>query len=198
MTDGAQALREYLRSIQKDMANGVATEHTYRPALKTFLESLGNGINAVNEPKRIQCGAPDFSVSQSAGHGPRTLGYVEAKDVGVSLEAIERDSNRASPTTPEGRQLKRYREALDNLVFTDYLEFRWFVGGQRRGGPVRLADTEANGRLRPSSEGGRAVLSMLDDFLARRPEDISSPRELAQRMARLTHLIRDMVVQAFQ
>ncbi|MDA1349511.1 MAG: hypothetical protein O3A47_11715 [Chloroflexi bacterium] len=70
-----RSLTAYLSSIEKDAASGVTTEHTYRPALKTFLESLEQGITATDEPKRIECGVPDFTVSRQTGHGPSTLGY---------------------------------------------------------------------------------------------------------------------------
>jgi hypothetical protein len=41
--------------------------------------------------------------------------------VGKSLAETERTD-----------QLKRYRRALNNLILTDYLEFRWYVGGELR------------------------------------------------------------------
>ena len=48
-------------------------------------------------------------------------GYVEAKDCDVDLGAIERDSNLRNPRTDNGRQLKRYRAALSNLLLTTTL-----------------------------------------------------------------------------
>lgn len=80
-----QAMRDYLRAVRRDIANGIATEHTYRPALKSCLESLHQGITATTEPKRIECGAPDFVISRKTGHGLVTIGYLEAKDVGPAL-----------------------------------------------------------------------------------------------------------------
>jgi hypothetical protein len=50
---------EYLKQIEKAHAAGNATEHTYRPALKTLVESLVKDVSATNEPKRERCGAPD-------------------------------------------------------------------------------------------------------------------------------------------
>jgi hypothetical protein len=31
-----------------------------------------------------------------------------------------------------GKQLKRYRASLGNLILTDYLQFHWYVDGQCR------------------------------------------------------------------
>jgi len=39
---------------------------------------------------------------------------------------------------------------------------------------------------------------LLADFLAHRPEPIGTPQVLAERMARLTHLIRDVIIVAFE
>lgn len=94
----------YLQAVADNLALGNATEHTHRPALKRFLESLAEGLNAVNEPGRITCGAPDFVVLKNG----LVAGYVETKDVGASLSEIEKTD-----------QLKRYRRSLGNLLLTD-------------------------------------------------------------------------------
>src|SRR5215210_3400956 len=117
----------YLAAIQGDYQAGRATEHTHRPALKRLMEAMPPNTTATNEPKRIECGAPDYIITRPSGHGPITLGYIEAKDIGARLDDIERDAGRAEPATREGKQLKRYLRALPNLLFTDYLEFRWYT-----------------------------------------------------------------------
>lgn len=122
----------YLKKITKNLQLGNATEHTHRPALKTLLESLAPNIIATNEPKRVECGAPDYVVSQSAAHGLLTIGYAEAKDTNVDLVAVEKDARRAELRTANGKQLKRYWLALPNLLFTNYLDFRWYVDGELR------------------------------------------------------------------
>src|SRR4030042_1641728 len=86
--------------------------------------------------------------------GPVLLGYLEAKDVGISLDTEER-----SP------QLKRYREALPNLILTDYLEFRWYVNGERRA-VASLGTVERDGRVKAKKEALDAVGELLSQFLA--------------------------------
>ena len=142
--------REYVRELNNNINNisaGNATEHTHRPALKALLESVHDGISATNEPSRIECGAPDYSISLNG----LTIGYIEAKNIGASLDAIERDANRTNPNSDNGRQLRRYRDALPSLIFTNYAEFRWYVNGERRLSAT-LADGD-NGRLTTSREG---------------------------------------------
>ena len=117
----AVSVSEYLAAVEQELQSGVATEHTYRPALKRLVERISDA-RATNEPKRSACGAPDYSVWQLTGDVPTTLGYIEAKDVGVPLASAE-----------ESEQILRYRAALTNLVLTDYLEFRWYVTGSGAG-----------------------------------------------------------------
>src|SRR3990167_2876223 len=175
----------YRRQIEKALQSGNATEHTYRPALKTLIESLVSGITATNEPKRVECGAPDYVVSRKSPHGPVSLGYIEAKDVGKNLDEEERSG-----------QPRRYRAALPNLILTDYLEFRWYVGGDVRL-TERLARVSKGDKLTAEKDGAHAVSDLLTAFLSQQAEPISDPKMLALRMARLTHFIRDMIVEAF-
>ena len=177
---------QYLAAIRNNLAQGDATEHTHRPALKAFLEAVGQGVTATNEPKRVQCGAPDYIVSRKSQHGPVTLGYIEAKDVGKPLDEIERSE-----------QMKRYRSALPNLILTDYLEFRWYVGGDHRQS-ARLARVSKDSKIKPDQDGAKAVSDLLAAFLSQQAEPIHDPKALALRMARLTHFIRDMIVKAFE
>ncbi len=182
----ADPFAAYFAALQSEYQSGRATEHSHRPALKTLLESLVPGIRATNEPKRVECGAPDYVITRSSGHGALTIGYIEAKDIGKLTSDIERTD-----------QMKRYLGALPNLVLTDYLEFRWYTDGSRRQ-VARLATVGAGNNLARERDGGKEVAQLLDNFLRHQPEQISKPQDLALRMARLTHIIRDIIIEAFQ
>jgi predicted helicase len=172
----------YLKAIEKALLAGNATEHTHRPALKSLIESLDAKVTATNEPKRQRCGAPDYIVMR----GQMPLGYIEAKDVGVPLEREERSA-----------QMKRYRESLSNLILTDYLEFRWYVRDELRQ-TARLASVGANGKLRVEPEGAAGVEQLLSAFLHARVETVGSAKELAERMAAISQLIRDTIERALK
>jgi hypothetical protein len=92
--------------------------------------------------------------------------------------------------------LRRYLTSLDNLILTDYLEFRWYLKGKRQL-RARLASLQ-DGRFVKERKGWGPVLHLIQSFLAHQPEPVSRPRQLAERMARLTHLIRDLVVASFE
>ena len=176
------SITKYLKDVEQAVALGQSTEHTHRPAIKTLIEAMLPGITATNEPGRVACGAPDFAVSNSAH---LVVGYVETKDIGKPLDEVERTD-----------QLKRYRRSLSNLILTDYLEFRWYVDGEPRR-TTRIAKL-VNGELTRDKVGVQATTDLLGDFLAHQPSEVSSPRELAQRMARLAHIIRDIIIEAFR
>ena len=177
-------LATYLQHIEAAHRLGNDTEHTHRPALKALLESLDDRVVATNEPKRVACGAPDFVIARKAS--ALSLGYVEAKDIGVSLDEAKKSS-----------QFKRYLPALSNLLLTDYLEFRWFVDGAERA-RFRLAVARDDGRLVPDLNAHTLAGKLLQEFLDRQPVRITSAEELARRLARLTHLIRDTIIAAFK
>lgn len=174
------AIGTYLRNVELALKAGNATEHTHRPALKSLIEALREHITATNEPRRIECGSPDFIVLQKR----IPVGYVEAKDVGADLDRIE-----------ESEQLKRYRSSLRNLMLTDYLEFRLYRNGERVQS-VRLAKWQ-KAILRREPDGEAQLAAVFQPFFDAQVPSISSPRELAERMARMARLIHDLIRLAF-
>lgn len=180
-------LKTYLNAIAANIKAGNATEHTHRPALKTLLETIGvqtgaADIQAINEPQRIACGAPDFIVTR----GVLPLGYVEAKDVGVSLDKAAGSD-----------QLRRYRESLPNLILTDYLEFRWFVDGECKL-TASLPRPDKNGKVRWDEAAASEVLQLLAQFIQADMPIKATPSDLATRMAGMGRLIRDVIVETFK
>ncbi len=190
----ANIFREYVKELHAAVSLGNATEHTHRPSLQKLLESIVDGITATNEPKRIECGAPDYAVSRKDS---LTIGYVEAKDIDANLDAIEEDANRATPSTTNGQQFKRYRESISNLLLTNYAEFRWFVDRQRHSA-ARLAELDTYGRPVMRIAGIAETDEMICGFLDRVPSPVANPEQLARRMARLTHLVREIVAEGFR
>ncbi len=174
--------KDYLKKLESALVRGDSTEHTHRPALKHLIESIAKGIVATNEPKRSAVGAPDYIVMR----GKVPLGYIEAKDVGRSLNDAE-----------QSEQLVRYREGLSNLILTDYLEFRWYVRGERRL-TCRLANVERKGTLRLEEDAAARLAGLFDAFIKTKVPVIDSPKDLAERMASLARLIRDAIHNALE
>lgn len=143
-----KAISVYVRAVEKALKRGDATEHTHRPALKALLEAFRKDVVATNEPRRIQCGSPDFVISQRQ----TPLGYVEAKDVKIDLDAAEKSD-----------QLTRYRESLGNLILTNYLDFRLYREGEFVRS-VTLATASKSGSLSLADGAERELNSMLQAF----------------------------------
>ena len=176
------AFRAYRTDIAQTLDTGQATEHSYRTAFKALVEALGGtGVSALNEPSQVDCGAPDFIVMRDG----IPIGHIECKDIGTDLDRIENQD-----------QLIRYREGLPNLILTDYLQFRWFVAGERResgqiGRCTRMQDIVAD------REGAQRVAAMFDAFFDENPPIVHHPRDLAVRMAAKARLLRDGITRIF-
>ena len=176
------SLKAYLKALEETYKTGHASEHSYRPALERLIEALGGAdVDAINEPKRIACGAPDFVITR----GVTPVGYVEAKDVGAELNKVERTE-----------QLKRYFDSLGNLILTDYFEFRWYVEGVLRL-KAELPRIGRDGKTRWNDEAGNNVAQLIQQFLQADVALKSTPKELATRMAGLGRLLRSLIESTF-
>jgi type I restriction-modification system DNA methylase subunit len=171
---------KYMASIETDLRGGKATEYTYRSALETLMETLDSGIEASNDPKHIACGAPDFVVER----GKVPLGYVETKDVGAGLDKIEKTD-----------QMRRYLKALNNLILTDYLEFRWYVNGTKKL-VLRVAEIGAKGKLVVAPNAEENLIHLFQSFYATETPTVTNAKELAERLASVTKFIRDLISDA--
>ena len=79
------------------------------------------------------------------------LGYVEAKNIGTNLDDEARK-----------KQLRRYTKSLDNLIFTDYLEFRLYRGNEQTT-TVRIAELSGN-RIKPAPNNFQSLTDLLTAF----------------------------------
>ncbi len=171
----------YIENIAKRYALGNATEHTFRGDLQRLIEELVADVAATNEPKRIDCGAPDYVITRKEV----AIGYIEAKDVGKDLGAKEFNE-----------QFGRYREALDNLVITDYLDFRFYVNGLPTA-EIKIAEVR-NGRIVPLVENFEQFTSLLKEFCSRTPITIKSSKKLAEMMADKAKLLAYVIKNALE
>jgi predicted helicase len=179
----------YLSELRANLAQGDSTEHTHRAALQHLLESSFPGFVAVNEAQRIACGAPDFSLRK----GKVPVGHIETKDIGTNLDEVQRGKG------PHGEQFKRYLAGLSNWVLTDYLEFRWYVAGDAKPRlTATLVTLDGKNKLKATPGGAEAVFCLLRGFLDQQAITVETAKELATRMAGITHLLREVIDRAFQ
>ena len=79
MSEQNKIVAEYVAEVARLAKTGKTTEHSFRGALAALIDALAPGLKAVNEPKRTDCGAPDYIVQDRTG---LAVFYVEAKDLG--------------------------------------------------------------------------------------------------------------------
>lgn len=173
---------DFITRVQAVYKTGTATEHSYRSSLETLFNALAEGVTALNEPKRVACGAPDFIIQR----GEIIVGHAEAKDLGVGLRAMK-DTNKG--------QQDRYRAALPNLIFTNCLDWDFYRNGELIAS-VTIADLLMG--IQPKPEQYPALENLLRDFIAQRPQTITSPRVLAEMMAGKAVLIKDILGNALR
>lgn len=101
-------VEKYLGAVIQKYKTGKTTEHSFRGDLQDFVERTVIGVQAINEPRRQKCGAPDYIIQKKN----IPIGYIEAKDIDKSLDTIDKTE-----------QLDRYKASLDNLILTNYLEY---------------------------------------------------------------------------
>jgi hypothetical protein len=112
-------IQQYIDNINKRYKLGNATEHTFRGDLQQLIENMVPGIRATNEPKRQTCGAPDYILTKK----DIPVGYIEAKDIGdKDLDGDKKTGNK--------EQFDRYKASLNNIIFTDYLDFHLYRDGE--------------------------------------------------------------------
>ncbi|BDB57686.1 type ISP restriction/modification enzyme [Flavobacterium ammonificans] len=176
-------LEQYIDNINKRYQLGNATEHTFRGDLQQLLESLVPDIRATNEPKRQSCGAPDYILTK----GDIPVGFIEAKDIGdKDLEGAKKTGNK--------EQFDRYKASLNNLIFTDYLDFHLYIDGVFIT-KIAIASIH-NGAIVPLPENFATFTNLIKDFASHLGQTIKSSKKLAEMMAGKARLLSDVIEKA--
>ena len=177
-------VKNFITEVKNIHEQGSATEHTYRPALKSLLESIRNNIVATNEPKASEHGAIDFRIATKKTDLP--ICWLEAKD-------IKKDIRPSKGSDKEQQQ--RYLKAASKLIYTNCCEWDFYQDGKRTHS-VRIADYSL--RISPDPTKFDRLATILRAFLEAKPLPISSPDDLAARMAGMASLVKEVLVQSFR
>ena len=174
------SIANYLNNINKRYKLGNATEHTFRGDLQQLLESLAPDIRATNEPKRQSCGAPDYILTKKE----IPVGFIEAKDIGdKDLEGAKKTGNK--------EQFDRYKASLNNLIFTDYLDFHLYIDGIFIT-EISIAEIQ-NRTIVPLPNNFSKFENLIKDFCVHVGQTIKSPKKLAEMMAGKARLLSDII-----
>lgn len=173
-------IENFINQVVVTFKTGEATEHSYRSSFENLFASLNKEITALNEPKRVKCGAPDFIIQK----GGLVVGHLEAKSLAVDIRNLKGYAQ---------EQKRRYLDALPNLIYSNGLDWDFYRDGE-------LVEAVTIGTLdktiNPDQSQYAKLESLLSDFIAQTPLSITSPKELAMRMAGKAKLIKSVFYNA--
>lgn len=176
-------LQNYVNSIASKFSYEETSEMGYRTDFEILLKGLFESINVTrfdHDAKSNQGNKPDFVVRKNN----IPILYIEAKDIGVSLDKVEKSE-----------QMSRYF-GYANLVLTDYVEFRFYRNGLPYGEPIKIADYDKNSRVITQIVNNFDYLAKtFIDFTQSHKEPIRSGKHLAKIMGGKAQRIRDNVRQ---
>ena len=179
-----QKLHNYIENINRLFQTGDATEHTYRGTFEVLLNNIidNKDIVVANEPTRIvNVGAPDYSIKKK----DIPIGYIEAKDIGADdLEGKKKNKE----------QFDRYKNALDNLIITDYMDFWLYKSGELTN-KIKIAKIEDN-KIVALEENFLLFINNIKSFTTQISQTITSPSKLAKMMAGKARLLQNVIERA--
>lgn len=173
-------LQNYLNSVRQRYVSGISREHSYRADLENYICALLPHIHVTNEPANVtDCGNPDYVLTK----GKIPVGYIEAKDIGKDLNSKQYKE-----------QFTRYRNALENLIITDYLWFQFYQDGDLIH-EIRIGEIN-RGKVVPLPEYFDRFESLMKDFAMYIGQTIKSSKKLAEMMAGKARLLQNTLENA--
>jgi len=167
---------DYINSLNNRYKLGITTEHSFRGDLQILIETIVPGIIATNEPKRVECGAPDYILTKKN----IPVGYIEAKDIGANLNSKDYKE-----------QFDRYKASLSNLIITDYITFQLFREGVLSE-EISIGEIIGN-KIKPLNDNFETFERLIKDFCLQVGQTITSPVKLSKMMASKARLLADII-----
>ncbi|ELA09142.1 adenine-specific DNA methyltransferase [Moraxella macacae 0408225] len=176
-------INQYIKAINNLYSTGVTTEHSFRGDLQHLLNSLLPEFAVINEPKRRSCGAPDYIVEKKQ----IPIFFVEAKDIGENdLHGKKKTGNK--------EQFDRYKQSLNTIIFTDYLNFLFYKNNELI---AEIAIAKQTGqKIAAIPENFTPFINLIKDFSQTITATIKNPKQLAQMMASKARMLADVIAMA--
>lgn len=172
---------KYLKNIAQKFSDPQTSEMGYRTDFENLLESIftkEQKYRIHHDAKAVGGNKPDFIILKNA----IPVLYIEVKDIGVDLNKIEKSD-----------QADRYF-GYDNLIISDYVNFRFFRNGQKYNEEISLGDIDKNQRyIKIKEENSKHLTKTILDFVSSHKEAIKSGIQLARIMGGKAKRIRENV-----
>ena len=177
-------IKRYIERLNKQYQTDRSREHSHRGSLEELVASLiPSDFTVTNEPAHIECGAPDYVITDS---NKVPIAFIEAKDIG--------DTDLDGKVTHK-EQFDRYKDALSSVIFTDYLDFHLYQKGEFCES-VRIA--ELRGGKIVSTKNDEKFAALMDVFLTQNNQAITSSTSLARYMAHKAKFLAKTVEECFE
>jgi len=174
-------VENYIKAIISKFSHIETSEMGYRTDFEILLKGVFESMKVSrfdNDPKAKGGNKPDFVAVKD----DVPLLYIETKDIGISLDKVE-----------ASEQMSRYF-GYENLVLTDYLEFRFYRNGLSYGEPIKIAGYDIKSRtITTKPESYEYLARTLLDFTKSHKESIRSGQHLAKIMGGKGQRIRDNI-----
>lgn len=179
MSKHSDLLNRYISSISSKFSHEETSEMGYRTEFENLIKAIFEEINVRridHDAKAKDGNKPDFAVLKN----DIPILYIEAKDIGISLDKVEKSE-----------QMSRYY-GYTNLVLTDYLEFRFYRNGLPYGEQIKVATHDTKNRTIYSiPEQYDNLARTLLEFTQSEKEPIRSGKHLSKIMGGKAQRIRD-------
>ena len=160
-------IEDYIDRLNTKFKTGISREQAYRGDLQSLLESIATDVLIINEPAGVDCGKPDYIITK---HNI-PIGYIEAKDIGTDLDSKSHKE-----------QFDRYRQALNNLIITDYLSFQLFRDGEFvSSASISIGQIQGK-RIIGTPENYSDFTDLIRDFCTHTGQTIRSASKLSKMM----------------
>ncbi len=171
---------DYLSEIKKYYKDSNSSEMSYRTPFQNFLESIFKKEDKYliqHDQKAISGNKPDFIILKNN----IPILYIEVKKVGEDLDKIEKSN-----------QADRYF-GYDNLIISDYVNFRFYRYGKRYEEEISLGDINKSAKNIISNNKEEILVKTILDFTNSHKEEIKSGKHLAEIMGGKALRIRENV-----
>lgn len=185
-------IEEYVAQINHDYESKDTTEHSFRGKLQNLLLKMlndgandANKVDVINEPKRKVYGAPDFEFRKN----DVAIAFLETKDIGDrDVRGIKKHKE----------QFDRYKMAVNNIAFTNYLCFVLYENGEEVLSAT-IGDI-VSGQIEVTQD--QEQLSNFEKIISRlgqaKPQPIRSANLLARAMAAKAKIMADILNKAME
>ena len=181
MKSDEEIIRSYTKAVNKKYSSGEASELTYRTPLENFLNDIFDGkYDIMGEKKLMVCGKPDIAIVKDKV----TIAVFETKDIGKGdLDGKGKNQE----------QFDRYKQAINHIVFTDYIDFHFYENGELKEA-ISIGCQKKN-KIEFEQRKIEELIANIRKFVPNGAPEIHSTKLLADLMARKAKLMCETITQ---